>query len=119
MIAFLTDRLRSVRYAMSGLIYVLRSQHNARVHLGITLAVIAAGYWFGLNRAEWLWMALAIALVWIAEVMNTGFEYLCDVVSPEFSKSVEKAKDIAAGAVLIASVFALITGVIVFLPYVS
>lgn len=118
MIDFILKRLKSFRYAISGLGFVLKTQQNAWVHLAATLIVIVTGFSLGLARADWLWVLSAIALVWFAEVMNTGFEYLCDVVSPEFNTSVEKAKDIAAGAVLITTIYALIVGLVIFSPYV-
>lgn len=57
-------------------------------------------------------------MVWIAEALNTAFEHLCDVVSPEFHASVKLSKDIAAGGVLICAVGAMILGVMIFVPYV-
>ena len=96
---------------------MLRSQHNARIHLAASLTVVLAGLWVHLSRADWRWVTAAIVLVWVAETTNTAFEYLCDVVAPEFHVSVEKAKDIAAGAVLISSVGALALGVLTFWPY--
>ena len=59
----------------------------------------------------------AIVLVWVSEAMNTAFEHLCDVVSPDFHASVQKSKDIAAGAVLICAIAAVSIGVMVFAPY--
>jgi diacylglycerol kinase (ATP) len=56
-------------------------------------------------------------LVWVAEGLNTAFEFMCDVASPEFHPLVEKSKDVAAGAVLLSAVGAVIIGLIVFLPY--
>jgi len=114
----LADRARSFRYAFSGIGYMLRSQHNAWVHLAITVAVCLAGWWFGISAADWRWLIVAIVLVWVAETMNTAFEYLCDVVSPEFHVSVARAKDIAAGAVLICAGGAALIGISTFWPYV-
>lgn len=114
--AVLRERLKSVGYALAGLRFILRTQHNARFHLAAAALTVAAGVLLGLPRADWLWLATAIALVWFAEAMNTGFEYLCDVVSPEFSAAVEKAKDIAAGAVLITAAYAVIVGLLIFVP---
>jgi diacylglycerol kinase (ATP) len=112
-----TDRVRSFGYALRGLGFVLKSQHNAWIHLGATVAVIVAGVVLWLPAAEWRWIVLAIALVWVAEIVNTAFEHLCDVVQPEFHVSVKAAKDVAAGAVLVASIAAAIIGAMVFIPY--
>ena len=68
----------------------------------------------GLDIGDWLWIASAIALVWFAEAMNTSFEILSDVAAPERSIRIKIAKDIAAGAVLICSVYAVVVGVLVF-----
>jgi len=111
------DRLRSFRYASSGLAFMLRTQHNARLHLAATLGVVAAGLTLRVSAGDWRWLTVAIALVWVAEALNTAFEYLCDVVSPEFHASVEKAKDIGAGAVLICAAAAVALGALTFWPY--
>ena len=110
-------RLRSFRFAFAGIVFMLRTQHNAWIHLGITVLVCTAGVVFSISAADWRWLIVAIALVWIAETVNTAFEHLCDVVSPQFHASVQKAKDIAAGAVLICAVAVAILGVMIFVPY--
>jgi diacylglycerol kinase (ATP) len=110
------DRLRSFVFAWAGLKYMLRHQHNARVHLGIAVLVCVTGVIAGLDNSDWRWIAIAIGLVWLSETVNTAFEYLCDVVQPEFHSAVEKAKDIAAGAVLISVLTAIAIGCLVFWP---
>jgi diacylglycerol kinase (ATP) len=111
------DRLHSFRYAATGIVFMLRTQHNAWIHLTVTVVVCLAGWWLRLSGADWRWLTVAIVLVWVAETMNTAFEYLCDVVSPEFHVSVAKAKDIAAGAVMICSAGAVVLGLLTFWPY--
>lgn len=115
----IAGRLQSFRYAASGVGFMLRTQHNAWVHLAITIVVCATAWWLRLSAADWRWLTVAVVLVWVAETMNTAFEYVCDVVSPEFHVSVERAKDIAAGAVLICSGGAVVLGLLTFWPYVS
>ncbi len=73
-------RARSFRYAFAGLRFMLRTQHNAWLHAGATMAVCAAGLVLQITAADWRWLVPAIALVWMAEAMNTAFEHLCDVV---------------------------------------
>jgi len=114
----IADRLQSFRYAASGIVFMLRTQHNAWIHLAITIAVCLAGWWLKLSAADWRWLTVAIVLVWVAETTNTAFEFVCDVVSPEFHGSVERAKDIAAGAVLICAGGAVVLGLLTFAPYV-
>lgn len=114
----IADRLKSFTFAFAGIGAMLRTQHNAWLHLVSTVAVVAAGIWFWIDRAEWVWLILAIVAVWVAEALNTAFEFLCDVASPEFHPLVKHAKDVAAAAVLIASIGATIIGLMVFVPYV-
>jgi diacylglycerol kinase (ATP) len=111
------ERLKSFRFAFEGLAFMLRTQHNAWVHLVATVAVIAAGIVFQVSAADWRWLIACLTLVWLAEAMNTAFEYLCDVVQPEFHASVKRAKDIAAGAVLICSIGAALVGLVTLAPY--
>jgi diacylglycerol kinase (ATP) len=113
----LAKRIASFGHAFRGLAFMLGTQHNAWIHLLATAAVIAAGVWLNLSFYDWRWIVLAIGIVWVAEIVNTAFEHLCDVVQPEFHVSVKAAKDVAAGAVLVAAFTALIIGLLVFLPY--
>lgn len=112
-------RLRGIGYAVNGIGFMLQTQHNAWLHLAATLGVCAAGLILGIRADDWRWVIVAIVLVWVAEAMNTAFEHLCDVVSPQFHESVQRSKDIAAGAVLICAVGAVCLGLIVFVPYLA
>ncbi len=95
---------------------MLLTQPNARIHAAATVGVVGAGLGFGIGRGEWLAVTLAIVTVWTAEALNTAFEALCDVASPEFHPLVERAKDTAAGGVLIAAAGSVVVGLIVFGP---
>lgn len=108
--------IKSTTFAIKGIGSMIKSENNARIHLLASALVISAGFYFQLNLQEWLWISLAITLVWILEALNTAIEAIIDLVSPKFHPLAGKAKDIAAGAVLIASIFALIVGTIIFLP---
>ena len=114
----LRARLRSFVYAARGVRTVIASQHNARLHALATACVVAGGLWFHVDDLEWALLILATVSVWTAESLNTAFEFLCDVASPEFHPLVEKAKDVAAGAVLICAIGAAAVGAIVFTPHV-
>jgi diacylglycerol kinase (ATP) len=109
-------RMRSFRYAARGVGAVFQSQPNAWVHAAASMAVIVAGAVVGLSRLEWCLVVGAIMAVWVAESLNTAFEALCNIVSPAMHPLVERAKDIAAGAVLITAAGALVTGVLIFGP---
>ncbi len=113
-----TGRLRSVGFAMQGIRTMLASQHNAWVHAGSTAAVIDAGMIFRLGTFEWCGLILAMMAVWTAEALNTAFEFLCDVASPDFHPMVAKSKDVAAGAVLLSAIGSVAVGLLIFIPHV-
>ncbi|MBL8547258.1 MAG: diacylglycerol kinase family protein [Hyphomonadaceae bacterium] len=111
-------RLKSFTFAFEGFAHMLRTQHNAWVHLAATVLVVALGFLLNVSADAWRWLIVALALVWVAEAVNTAFEHLCDVVQPEFSTSVKRSKDIAAAAVLVCVVASTLLGAITFAPYV-
>jgi len=98
---------------------MMRTQPNARLHLLAAALVCAAGVYFGLHRTEWLWISLAIVLVWSAEAFNTALEQLADAVHPARHPGVGRAKDVAAAAVLIAALGAAVIGLLVFVPHLA
>ncbi len=114
-----TGRVRSFGFAIRGIGIMLRSQQNAWIHAAATVAIVVAGVLCELSRTEWCWIVLAIVAVWTAEALNTALEFLTDVASPEFHPIAGHAKDVAAGAVLIAAVGATIIGALVLGPHVS
>lgn len=111
------DRAKSFRYAFAGLGFMVRTQHNAWLHAAATIGAVGAGLAWGITGSDWKWLILTIAAVWVAETMNTAFEHLCDVVSPEHHDSVKLAKDVAAAAVLICAIAAVVMGWLIFGPY--
>jgi diacylglycerol kinase (ATP) len=112
----LAVRLKSFVYAGRGVRTLLATQRNTRIHLVATLGVVGLGLALGVSKLEWVALILAIVSVWTAEALNTALEFLCDVASPEFHPLVEKAKDVAAGAVLVAAVGAAGIGLLVLGP---
>lgn len=113
----LRARLRSFRHAGAGLRAVLVHEHNAWIHALATAAVAVAGLAAGLSRLEWLWIVVAVALVWSAEAFNSALEALADATAPEPHPLVGRAKDAAAGAVLVAAVGAAAIGALVLGPH--
>ncbi len=113
-----TGRIRSFRYAFRGVCIMVQSQHNAWIHAVATACVVGAGIFFHLKRNDWNWIILAIMAVWSAEALNTAFEFLADATNPSFHPLIGKAKDVAAGAVLIAALGSVAIGVMVFGPHV-
>jgi diacylglycerol kinase len=112
-----TGRIRSFGYAIRGIVDMLRTQQNAWIHAAMTVVVCGLGVLLGLSRLEWCLIVLAIVAVWTAEALNTAIEFLTDVASPDFHPLAGRAKDVAAGAVLIASLGAVGIGLLVLGPH--
>lgn len=110
-------QLRSFGYAWKGIRQCVGKEQNLSFHLIATAAVIAAGFFFGITRTEWIIIVLCIGMVIAAELVNTAIEKLVDLVSPQRHPIAGQVKDIAAGAVLVCAVAAAIVGIIIFFPY--
>jgi diacylglycerol kinase (ATP) len=106
--------LESFNVAFEGIIHVLRTQRNMRLHFLIAAGVLVAALSFDVSRLELVVLLLAIAFVLIAEMVNTAIEAAVDVASTAFDPMAKLAKDIAAGAVLIAAINAVAVGYLVF-----
>jgi diacylglycerol kinase (ATP) len=113
----LAARVESFRCAFRGVWTMLVSQHNAWIHLLATVCACGLGLLLGLSPLEWCAIVIAIVMVWAAEALNTAFELLCDVASPEFHPLIQKGKDVAAAAVLLTAVGAVLIGLLVFGPH--
>lgn len=107
---------RSFGYAFAGLAHMLRTQRNAQIHSAITLLVVVAGIFFRVTSGEWLALVLAIALVLSLEALNTAIEAVVDLAAPGYEPLAKRAKDAAAGAVLVGAIGAAVAGLLVFVP---
>jgi diacylglycerol kinase len=105
-----------LKHAMNGLVELIKNERNARFHLVSTALVIYVGVKVGFEASEWLWISLAVAGVWVAELLNTSLERITDLVSPEQNELAKKAKDYAAGAVLVMAIWAVIVFLLVAIP---
>jgi diacylglycerol kinase len=110
------SRLASFRHAFAGWWYVLRTQHNAWIHAVASIAILGVAVWAGLGGLEWAILILTVAVVWVAEFVNTAVEALVDLLSPEIHPLAKIAKDIAAASVLIAALAAVVVGLLVLGP---
>jgi diacylglycerol kinase (ATP) len=104
----------SFNFAIEGLIHVLRTHRNMRIHFAIAIGVMVGAVWAGVNRFELIALLISIAFVLVAEMINSAIEQAIDVATTSFDPLAKLAKDIAAGAVLIASVNAIAVGYLVF-----
>jgi diacylglycerol kinase (ATP) len=104
----------SFNYAIEGVVHVLRTQRNMRIHFALAVAVLAVAIAVGVSKLELIALLIAIAFVLVAEMINTAVEGVIDVSTTAFDPMAKLAKDIAAGAVLIAAVNAVAIGYLVF-----
>jgi diacylglycerol kinase (ATP) len=106
--------VQSFNFAFEGVIHVLRTQRNLRIHFAIAVGVLVLALIFDVSRLELVVLMLAITFVLIAEMVNTAVEATIDVATTSFDPLAKLAKDIAAGAVLIAAMNAIAVGYLVF-----
>ncbi|MCE9543253.1 MAG: diacylglycerol kinase family protein [Verrucomicrobia bacterium] len=111
---YLAARIRSFGYAFRGLWLMILTQPHPQLHALATIAVLIAGIVLHLRRWEWVAILLCIGMVWVAEALNSALEFLADEVSLEKRERIGKAKDVAAGGVLIAAIVSAAVAALVF-----
>lgn len=109
--------LSGFRVAFNGILQLIRHERNFQIHTSALILVIIFGFWLKISRNEWIDLLLISSLVLALEAINTSLEKICDLVNPEWDDRIKVIKDVAAGAVLIASLFAIAIGIFTFLPY--
>lgn len=112
----ISKMLRSFKFALAGMVHLVRFENNAQFHFLATLLVVFTGYWLKIDRNEWIILVIAMALVWSAEAFNSAIEKLCDKVEPEKDPVIGPVKDMAAAGVLFLAIAAAIVGCMIFLP---
>lgn len=111
------DLIASLEFALTGIVTAFKEERNMKKHLATTVVVTLAGLFFGVSLVEWLFLLLSIFLVIAFEIINSALENVVDLASDyHFSMLAKNAKDMAAGAVLVMSLFAALTGLLIFLP---
>ena len=110
------SRIKSFRYAIAGIRQFIRREHNARIHLAVTVGVVIVARVLSVTRLEAVALALVIALVWVMEMINTCLERMADLISREEHPEIKYIKDLAAGAVLVAAITAVVVGLFIFIP---
>jgi len=114
----LIKRAKSFTYATRGIYIFIKTTHNAWVHLVILAVAIALGVFFNITNIEWMMLVLAGGFVLVAEAFNTAIEIDINLTSPDYHPYARDTKDVAAGAVLIASLTSVIIGVFIFGHYI-
>ncbi|WP_267202195.1 diacylglycerol kinase family protein [Limosilactobacillus kribbianus] len=109
--------LQAMGHAFDGIVAMLRDERNMRFHVLAAVLAVMVGWWLKISTADWLWILLVIFLVLAAEFLNTVTEAITDLlVGHHYDINVKKAKDVAAGGVLLAALFAVAVGAIIFVP---
>lgn len=113
---FIESRLHSFQHAFRGWWYVLRTQRNAWLHVGIAAVVFILSFWLRLGALDWAIIILTTAMVFTAEFVNTAIEAVVDLASPQKHPLAKVGKDVGAGAVLIAALAAVLVGALILGP---
>lgn len=116
MSAFLRSRIHSFGHALRGWWHVVRTQRNAWIHVFVTIIIVALSFWVRLGLRDWALILLTVAVVFITEFLNTAIEVVVDLASPQQHPLAKVAKDVGAGAVLIAALGAVAVGLLILGP---
>lgn len=113
---FIINRIKSIGYAFKGMLILIKTEASIKVQFFIAIVVTIAGYYFEISKTEWIAQLGMIGLVMSIEGINTAIEYIADFVHPEHHHKIGLIKDVAAGAVFIASIIATIIAGIIYIP---
>lgn len=114
--SLLVNRLKSIKYASKGAFLLLKKESSIKVQACIAVLMTVAGFFFNISSTEWIIQFLAIGMVMSIEGINTAIEEVANFIHPEYHSKIGFIKDIAAGAVFIAAVFASAIGLMIYLP---
>jgi len=114
--SFAINRIKGAQYACKGAWLLLKTEASIKIQFAIAIGMTAAGFYFNISSTEWMIQILAIGLVMSIEGLNTAIEAIADFIHPEHHPKIGFLKDVAAGAVFIASVSATIAGIIIYFP---
>lgn len=104
-------------HALRGLLQMLKTERNFKIHVFAFISVIILGFTLEVSKPDWIILLLVSGFVLTMEIINSAIEQLCNLYSTERNEKIKNIKDISAGAVLIAALFAFVIGLVVFCPY--
>ncbi len=113
---FFTGRLKSVGFAVKGAIKLITTEHSVMVQSSLAVIMIIAGFYFEIDKYEWMFQIFAFGLVLSIEGLNTAIEKVADFIHPDYHERIGFIKDIAAGAVFFAALTAISIGLFIYLP---
>jgi len=112
-----TGRLKSMVFALKGAFKLITTEHSVMVQSSLAVLMTITGFYFGINRMEWMMQILVFGLVLSIEGLNTAVEKIADFIHPNYHERIGFIKDIAAGAVFFAALTAIVIGCIIYFPY--
>ena len=115
--SYIKNRKNAFGYAFKGIYSFFKEEAHAKIHLAVFIMVLIAGVYFQITRLEWFIILICTALVFGLEMLNSALEKALDQIHPGQNENIGKAKDIAAGAVLMSAIVSVILGLMVFWPY--
>jgi len=110
--------IKSFKYALKGFVKVFKEEQNLRIQSGVAILSIVMAIIFKISRLEWIALFFVILAVLLAEIINSAIERITDVLKPRIDNYVKEIKDIMAAAVMLASISAVIVGLIIFIPHI-
>jgi len=116
MIKFISGRTKAIYYSVKGAVYLIKTEHSIQAQLFIAFLCVIVGSYLDLSNTEWLFVLLAISLVLTAESLNSAIEKVADFIHPKYNKKIGLIKDVSAGAVFFAVLFALAVLCLVYIP---
>jgi diacylglycerol kinase (ATP) len=112
----LKSRFGSFRFALNGLLSLLKNEHNSRIHLVAAIVAITMGIIVKLDHYEWSLLIIVTGIVFLSELLNSSIESLADLIDPDWNELIMRAKDYSAAAVLISAIVAIAVGCLIFVP---
>jgi len=113
---FIINRLKSVKYAFLGMLRLIKTEASIQIQFVIAIIVTVAGFYYSISNTEWIMQCFAIGMVMSIEGLNTAVEEVANFIHPNHHPKIGIIKDVAAGAVFIASIAASIIGLIIYIP---
>ncbi|NLP57975.1 diacylglycerol kinase [Lutibacter sp. B1] len=113
---FILNRIKAIKYAAKGFWILITSEYSIIAQVIIAVIVTIIGFIMNISATEWMFQIFAIAIVLVAESLNTAIEKIADFIHPEYHKQIGHIKDISAGAAFFAAIFAVIIGLIIYIP---
>ena len=114
--AFISGRIKSVGFAVKGALKLIATEHSVMIQFSVGVLSLIAGFYFQIDRYEWMMQIMAFGMVLAIEGLNTAVEKIADFIHPEFHEKIGFIKDIAAGAVLFAATAVVIVLCIIYVP---